>query len=128
MTKAVVATAFGGPEVLSVIETPAGTPGPGEALIEVRAVGTNPVDYKRYSGAMGRDPALLPMRLGSEVAGVVTQVADGAEGPGGALSVGDEVVAFRIAGGYAGVRAGGRADADRRDGRARDHRGRGGSG
>lgn len=102
MTKAVVATAFGGPEVLSVIETPAGTPGPGEALIEVRAVGTNPVDYKRYSGAMGRDPALLPMRLGSEVAGVVTQVADGAEGPGGALSVGDEVVAFRIAGGYAG--------------------------
>jgi NADPH2:quinone reductase len=102
MTKTVVATAFGGPEVLSVIEAPAGAPGPGEALIEVRAVGTNPIDYKRYSGAMGRDPALLPMRLGSEIAGVVTQVADGAEGPGGAISAGDEVVAFRIAGGYAG--------------------------
>ena len=101
MTKAVVATAFGGPEVLSVIEVPAGPPGPGEVLISVRAAGTNPIDYKRYSGAMGRDPAQLPMRLGSEVAGVVTEVADGAEGPGGPVRAGDEVIAYRITGGYA---------------------------
>jgi len=101
MTKAVVATAFGGPEVLSVIEVPAGPPGPGEVLISVRAAGTNPIDYKRYSGAMGRDPARLPMRLGSEVAGVVTEVADGAEGPGGRIRAGDEVIAYPITGGYA---------------------------
>ena len=104
MTKAVVATAFGGPEVLSVIETSAGSPGSGEVLIAVRTAGTNPVDYKRYSGAMGRDPARLPMRLGSEVAGVVTEVADGAEGlegPGGRIRAGDEVIAYPIAGGYA---------------------------
>ena len=104
MTKAVVATAFGGPEVLSVIEVPAGPPGPGEVLISVRAAGTNPIDYKRYSGAMGRDPARLPMRLGSEVAGVVTEVAggaEGAEGPGGRIRAGDEVIAYPIAGGYA---------------------------
>ena len=80
MTSVVVATAYGGPEVLSVIETPSGSPGPGEVLIAVRAAGTNPVDYKRYSGAMGRDPAQLPMRLGSEAAGVVTEAPDGAEG------------------------------------------------
>ena len=102
MTKAVVATAFGGPEVLAVIQAPVSPPGPGEVLISVRAAGTNPIDYKVYSGAMGRDPARLPLRLGSEAAGVVTEVGDGAEGPGGRVAVGDEVVAYRIAGAYAG--------------------------
>jgi len=101
MTRAVVATAYGGPEVLAVIETPVGAPGAGEVLISVRAAGTNPIDYKVYSGAMGRDPARLPMRLGSEAAGVVTAVASGVEGPGGRVQVGDEVVAYRITGGYA---------------------------
>jgi NADPH:quinone reductase len=101
MTRAVVATAFGGPEVLAVMQTPVGPPGPGEVLISVRAAGTNPVDYKRYSGAMGQDPAQLPMRLGSEAAGVVTEVADGTEGPGGLVRAADEVVAYRITGAYA---------------------------
>ena len=101
MTRAVVATAFGGPEVLSVIAAPVSPPGPGEVLISVRAAGTNPIDYKRYGGAMGRDPAQLPMRLGSEAAGVVTEAADGVLGPGGVIRTGDEVVAFRIAGAYA---------------------------
>jgi NADPH2:quinone reductase len=101
MTRAVVATAFGGPEVLSLIETPVSPPGPGEVLISVRAAGTNPIDYKRYSGAMGRDLAQLPMRLGSEAAGVVTEVADGVLGPDGPVRTGDEVVAYRIAGAYA---------------------------
>ena len=41
----------------------------------VRAAGTNPIDYKLYSGAMGRDPAQLPMPVGMEVAGVVAAVA-----------------------------------------------------
>jgi len=101
MTRAVVATAFGGPEVLAVIETPIRPPGPGEVLISVQAAGTNPIDYKVYSGVMGQDPARLPMRLGSEAAGVVTEVGGGAEGPGGRVAVGDEVIAYRIAGGYA---------------------------
>jgi NADPH:quinone reductase-like Zn-dependent oxidoreductase len=101
MTRAVVATAFGGPEVLAVIQTPVGSPGPGEALVSVRAAGTNPIDYKLYSGAMGQDTARLPIRLGFEAAGVVTEVADGAEGPGGPVRVGDEVIAYRINGAYA---------------------------
>jgi NADPH:quinone reductase-like Zn-dependent oxidoreductase len=102
-TPAVVATAFGGPEVLSVVDTPIGPPGPGEVRLEVRAAGTNPVDYKMYSGEFGRDPAQLPMRLGREAAGVIVAVGDGgaAEGPAGALRPGDEVVANPIDGGYA---------------------------
>jgi NADPH:quinone reductase len=71
MTRAVVATAFGGPEVLSVIQTPVARPGAGEVLISVRA------------------------------AGVVTEMAGGAEGPGGPVRAGDEVVAYPIAGAYA---------------------------
>ncbi len=53
MTRAVVATAFGGPEVLSVIQTPVSPPGPGEVLISVRAAGTNPIDYKSTAAPWG---------------------------------------------------------------------------
>jgi NADPH:quinone reductase len=102
LTRAVVATGFGGPEVLSLVEAPVGPPGPGEVTVDVRAAGTNPVDYKMYSGALERDSARLPMRLGREAAGVVTAVADAADGPVGPVRAGDEVVAYPIAGAYAG--------------------------
>jgi NADPH:quinone reductase len=101
MATRVVATAFGGPEVLSVEEVPVSEPSPGEVAVEVRAVGTNPVDYKRFSGDYGADESLLPMVPGSEAAGLVTGVGDGAEGPGGPVRVGDPVIVFRAPGAYA---------------------------
>jgi NADPH2:quinone reductase len=101
MPRAVVATGFGGPEVLSVIEVPPGEPGPGEIKVEVKAAGTNPIDYKLYSGQFGRDPASLPLRLGTEAAGVVSGVGGDARGPTGPLAVGDEVVLYRVDGAYA---------------------------
>lgn len=101
MTTVVVATAYGGPEVLSVIEQPVGSPGPDEARIVVRAAGVNPIDYKMYSGAFGTDPANLPMPLGSEVSGVVAEVGNEAIGPVGAIKVGDEIIGYRLSGGYA---------------------------
>lgn len=101
MTSVVVATAYGGPEVLSVLEQPVGSPGPDEARIIVRAAGVNPIDYKMYSGAFGTDPAKLPMPLGSEVSGVVAEVGDEAVGPVGAIKVGDEIIGYRLSGGYA---------------------------
>jgi NADPH:quinone reductase-like Zn-dependent oxidoreductase len=97
----VVATAFGGPEVLAVIDEEVGEPGPGQVLLEVRAAGTNPIDFKLYAGARGTDPSLLPMSLGLESSGVVLAVGDGAEGPAGEVHVGDEVIAFRAPGSYA---------------------------
>jgi NADPH:quinone reductase-like Zn-dependent oxidoreductase len=100
-SRVVVATAFGGPEVLSVVERPTGSPGPGQVLLEVRAAGVNPADWKGYTGAFGTDPAKLPMRLGFEAAGVVLAVGPDAEGPAGPLSVGDEVIGFRLQGAYA---------------------------
>ena len=98
---AVVAAAYGGPEVLSVVEIEVPRPGPGEVTIEVRAAGINPIDYKLYSGALGRSAENLPMRLGLEVAGVITAVGPDAVGPAGLLSVGDEVIAYPVEGGYA---------------------------
>ena len=101
MTTAVVATAFGGPEVLSVVDTPIDLPGPGQVRIRVHAAGTNPIDYKMYSGIFGHDPALLPMPLGREAAGVVTAVGDSVVGPAGPVHPGDEVIAFPVQGAYA---------------------------
>jgi NADPH:quinone reductase len=98
---AVVAAAYGGPEVLSVVEAKVPPPGPGEVTIEVRAAGVNPIDYKIYSGALGRSADNLPMRLGLEIAGVITEVGPDAVGPAGPLSVGDEVIAYPTEGGYA---------------------------
>ena len=101
MSLAVVATGFGGPEVLSLVDEPVGQPGPGEVLLEVRGAGVNPVDVKLYSGAFGKDPGKLPIRLGFEAAGVVRAVGEDAIGPAGPISVGDEVIAFRVTGAYA---------------------------
>jgi NADPH:quinone reductase-like Zn-dependent oxidoreductase len=97
----VIAAAYGGPEVLSVVDEPVSDPGPGEARIEVRAAGVNPVDVKSYSGAFGADPARLPIRLGAEAAGVVTAVGPDTAGPAGPVNVGDEVIAYRAPGSYA---------------------------
>ena len=101
MASVVIAPAYGGPEVLTVVDEPTPAPGPGEVRVEVRAAGVNPIDYKVYSGAFGTDPARLPIRLGSEAAGVVAAVGPDAVGPAGPVAVGDEVIAYRAPGAYA---------------------------
>lgn len=101
MPPVVIAAAYGGPEVLTVVDEPTAEPGPGRARIAIKAAGVNPLDYKMYSGAFNRDPAGLPMRLGLEAAGIVTHVGPDAVGPGGPVRAGDEVIAFRAPGAYA---------------------------
>jgi NADPH:quinone reductase-like Zn-dependent oxidoreductase len=103
MTKTVVATGYGGPEVLAVQDIELPPPGPGQVLIDVRAAGTNPIDYKLYSGDMGNDPGALPMPVGMEIAGVIAAVGAGdLDGYTGPLQVGDDVIATNISGGYSG--------------------------
>ena len=103
MATKVVATAYGGPEVLSVVEADVPAPAEGQVTIDVKASGINPADHKMISGAMGADPDRLPLPVGLELAGVVSAVGPNAEGPGGAISVGDEVVACPVQGAYADV-------------------------
>jgi NADPH:quinone reductase-like Zn-dependent oxidoreductase len=98
---AVVASTYGGPEVLEVVETELAGPRPGEVLVEVRAAGTNPIDYKLYSGTYGDDRTKLPMRLGFEASGVVTSVNGEGEGPTGPIREGDNVIVYSASGAYA---------------------------
>ncbi|MGN6742743.1 MAG: NADP-dependent oxidoreductase [Amnibacterium sp.] len=97
----VIAPEYGGPEVLRVVAEEAVRPGPGQVLIEVRAVGVNPADYKGFSGRTNRDPAALPIAPGYEVAGVVAALGADTQLASGGGAVGDEVLAFRVRGGYA---------------------------
>jgi NADPH:quinone reductase len=92
-----VASDFGGPEVLRRVAVEVPEPGPGQATIEIRAAGMNPADAKHI--APGQDRKLLPLDLGFEVAGVVLDVGAGV-GPS-SVSVGDEVIAALVTGGYA---------------------------
>jgi NADPH:quinone reductase-like Zn-dependent oxidoreductase len=100
MSRAVVATAFGGPDVLAIVDVEDGPPGPGQIAVDIRAAGVNPVDAKMYSGMFGTSLP-LPMRIGMEASGVVTAVGVEAVGPRGAIAVGDEVILYRVSGAYA---------------------------
>jgi NADPH:quinone reductase len=92
MGRQVVAAGYGGPEQLEIREHDPGEPGPGQVLVEVRAIGVNAWDVKSYSGSVGDDPAKLPMPLGGECAGVVLA---------GELDEGAEVIVHPVGGAYA---------------------------
>jgi NADPH:quinone reductase-like Zn-dependent oxidoreductase len=101
MAIVVVATKYGGPDGLAVLEQPTRDPGSGEVRVAVRAIGVNPFDLKSYSGAFGTDLAKLPIHLGGEAAGIITASGSNAVGPAGPIQVGDEVIVFRTSGAYA---------------------------
>ena len=91
LMKAITYSSYGGPEVLTLTELEDPKVGPGEILLDVRAAGVNPVDWKVMSG--GLDPLMtttFPVIPGWDVAGVVTAV--GLDTP--EFSVGDEVMAY----------------------------------
>jgi NADPH:quinone reductase-like Zn-dependent oxidoreductase len=94
-----VAADFGGPEVLELVTAELPPPGPGEVSIEVRAAGMNPADWKGFARA--GDRATLPRPIGSEVAGVLAALGPDTGIASGGGAVGDEVLAFRVTGGYA---------------------------
>jgi len=93
-----IATRPGGLEVFDLVSYDVPPPGPGEVTVEVRAAGVNPADASHV--AEGRR-APYPRGVGYEVAGVLTAVGPNAEIASGGGAVGDEVIAFRVIGGWA---------------------------
>lgn len=87
--RAVRLESFGGPEVLTLRETPAPQAGAGHIRVRVRAAGLNPMDWFIISDAdiAARFGLSLPCGFGTDYAGVVDQVGDGVTG----FAVGDRV-------------------------------------
>jgi NADPH2:quinone reductase len=73
--KAIQISQIGGPDVLNYTDVPDPTPGAGQALIDVKAVGVNFTDVYTRSGM--NPPAALPAIIGVEAAGIVSQVGEG---------------------------------------------------
>ena len=74
--RAVGVNAFGGPEVLELLELPAPTPGNGEVLVKLDFAGINFIDIYMRSGHYAKSDTYktpLPMVLGMEGAGVVAE-------------------------------------------------------
>jgi NADPH:quinone reductase len=94
-----IATRPGDFEVFQLVDDEVPAPGPGEVTIRVRAAGMNPPDTKHVAAAMR--PADFPRGVGYEVAGVLSAVGPGTEIASGGGGVGDEVLAFRVFGGWA---------------------------
>ena len=84
----------GGPEVLSCVDKPRPSPGPGEVLIKAEAIGLNFVDTYFRSGSY---PHELPFVLGAEVAGTVAGLGEGVT----ALQLGQRVATADAVGAYA---------------------------
>ena len=92
--RAIVVTAHGGPEKLSLEDWPLGEPGPGELRIRQQAIGVNFVDVYQRTGLYPTKP---PFVAGNEGAGEVVAV-----GPGVTeFKIGDRVAYQGPAGAYA---------------------------
>lgn len=63
-------------------------PGPGELLVEAKAIGLNPLDWKIQE--VGLFVTEYPAILGYDAAGIVKEVGDGVDG----FVVGDRVYVF----------------------------------
>lgn len=88
MSRVVVFDEVGGPEVLRIVDEPAGAPGPGEVRVKVEAFAVNRLDELTRSGASPMPVRLPHARLGCEGTGVIDALGEGVEGYG----VGDPVV------------------------------------
>ncbi len=91
MPRAVRFDAYGGIGVLKVVDVERPVPGPGEALVRVKAAAINPGEAKIRQGLMAEQfPATFPSGQGSDLAGIVEELGPGMKG----LAAGDEVLGF----------------------------------
>jgi NADPH2:quinone reductase len=92
--KAIRVSQTGGTEVLQYVDIEKPAPGTGEALVRIEAIGVNFIDVYHRTG-LYKMP--LPFTPGSEAAGVVEAVGDGAD----SVKKGDRVAYAMVRGAYA---------------------------
>ena len=85
----------GGTEVLSYVDVDDPKPGPGEAIVDLKAIGVNFTDV--YTRAGVNPPASLPAIIGLEGAGVVSAIGEGVS----EVAVGDSVTYSSVPRSYA---------------------------
>jgi NADPH:quinone reductase len=96
LMKAVLCNQYGPPESLTFEELPSPRPGPGEAVVSVKAASVNFPDVLIIQNKYQFKPP-LPFSPGSELAGVVKEVGAGVT----AFKPGDKVIAFTTYGAFA---------------------------
>ncbi|HEX4468943.1 MAG TPA: quinone oxidoreductase [Gemmatimonadaceae bacterium] len=84
----------GGPDVLRIEEVPDPTPGPGELVVNIEAIGVNFIEIYQREGLYTVERPFTP---GSEAAGVVRALGSGVT----EFKVGDRVVSQSMRGAYA---------------------------
>lgn len=94
-----IATTWGAPETWELVQHEVPTPAHGEVTIRVEAAGVNPADAKHV--ASPRPGVQLPVPIGYEVSGTISAIGPDTRIGSGDARVGDEVIAFRVRGGYA---------------------------
>ena len=92
--KAIQIAQTGGPDVLRLADLPDPSPGPGQVLVRLSAIGINFVDTYHRGGLY---PRAVPFVPGGEGAGEVVAVGDGVSG----VVAGDRVASTDLAGAYA---------------------------
>ena len=91
MSRAVRFDAYGGIDVLNIVDVDPPVPGPGELLVRIKATSINPGEAKIREGALAELwPSTFPSGEGSDVAGIVEQVGDGVD----TFQAGAEVIGF----------------------------------
>ena len=98
MAKRWIARGPGGPDTWTFEDAEVPAPGAGEVTIRVAAAGVNPADAKHVAAPRGQR---WPVAIGYEVSGVVSAIGSGTRIGSGEVRVGDDVLAFRVQGGYA---------------------------
>ncbi|MEU1504229.1 MULTISPECIES: NADP-dependent oxidoreductase [unclassified Kitasatospora] len=89
--KAIAIRRYGGPEVVEYTDLPDPKVGPDSVLVEVRAAGVNPVDWRVRDGALdGLLDVHFPLVMGWDAAGVVRAVGGGVT----EFAPGDEVYGY----------------------------------
>jgi NADPH2:quinone reductase len=101
MSLKIVATTFGAPVSLKMVDLERPPPGPGELTIDVRAAGVNMADFLVCLGVISNATLLPAHPLGLEVAGVISAIGPETHIASGGGAVGDPVLAFRVDGGFA---------------------------